>query len=115
MNDSKWLAAMQEELRAIEKNKTWELVERSSKKLIHMKWVYKFKLRPNSDIAKYKAWLVARGFLQKPDINFDEVHAPIARLEIIRIVVATIVRRIFKGWSLNTQVKEYAREGKGGL
>ena len=54
---------MKEELRAIEKNKTWELVERTNKKPIDVKWIYKVKRRPNGEIAKYKARLVARGFL----------------------------------------------------
>lgn len=31
IKDSNWLAAMQEEIRAIERNKTWELVDRSNK------------------------------------------------------------------------------------
>lgn len=36
-----------------------------------MKGVYKLKLRPNGEIAKYKARLVvARGFMQKPGIEF---------------------------------------------
>ena len=65
MNDSNWLAAMKEELRSIEKNKTWELVEESAKRPIDVKWVYKLKRRPDGEIAKYKARLVAKGFFAK--------------------------------------------------
>src|ERR1044072_9843757 len=79
MSNSNWCESMKEELRAIEKNKTWELVERSNKKPIDVKWIYKVKRRPNGEIAKYKARLVARGFLQKPGIDFNEVYAPVAR------------------------------------
>lgn len=32
-----------------------------------------------------------RGFLQKLGINFEEVYAPVARLETIRIVVSTTI------------------------
>lgn len=78
---------MKKELRSIEKNKTWELVEKSVNKLIDVNWVYKLKQRPNGEIAKYKARLAARGFLQKPGIDFDEFYALVARLETIKIVV----------------------------
>ena len=37
MNDFSWLATMKEELREIEKNKTWELVENSINKPIDVK------------------------------------------------------------------------------
>lgn len=43
MNNSNWLAAMKEKLWSIEKNKTWELVEKSIKKPIDVKWIYKLK------------------------------------------------------------------------
>lgn len=36
--------------------------------------VEKLKLRPNGEIAKYKARPVARGFLQKVGIDFNEVY-----------------------------------------
>lgn len=56
---------MQEELRGIEKNKTWELIKYSIKNHINMKWVYKLKLRSNGEIFKHKVILVARGFFCK--------------------------------------------------
>lgn len=96
MNDSNWLAYMKERLRLIEKNKTWELVE--VKKPIDVKWVYKFKRRPNGEITKYKERLVARGFMQKHGIDLDKVYAPVARLKIIRIIVSTTG---YRGWKIH--------------
>lgn len=53
---------MEEELRSIEKNQTWELVHLpQGKRPIDVKWVYKTKVKPNGDVSKYKARLVARG------------------------------------------------------
>ena len=52
-----------------------------------MKWVFKLKLNPNDIVAKHKTRLVARGFLQKPGIDYSEVYAPVARIETVRLVV----------------------------
>lgn len=98
MNHLNWLAAMKEELMSIEKNKIWELVEKSIKKPIDLKWVYKLKRRTNGEISKYKERLVARGFLQKPGIDFNEVYTPVAILETIRIVVS---KATYRGWKMH--------------
>ncbi|KAK2456889.1 putative mitochondrial protein [Trifolium repens] len=67
LNDSNWLKAMKEELKSIEKNNTWVLMDKAvNKRPIDVKWVFKLKMKPNGEIAKYKARLVAKGFLQKP-------------------------------------------------
>ena len=53
-----WSDAMNEEIRAIERNKTWELVTLPiGKTPIAVKWVYKTKLKPDGSIAKHKARL----------------------------------------------------------
>jgi len=50
--------------------------------------VYKVKVNPKGEVVKYKARLVARGFLQKHGVDYEEVFSPIARLETVRVVVA---------------------------
>lgn len=67
------------------------------KKKIHVKWVFKLKLNPDGKISKHNTRLVAKGFLQKHDNDYNEVFAPVARLEILRIVVALACKR---RWSL---------------
>ena len=63
---SHWRAAMEEELRSIEKNQTLEVVHLpQGKRPIDEKWVYKTKVKHNGDVSKYKAKLVARGFFCK--------------------------------------------------
>ena len=89
---------MKEELESIERNGTWELVKLpKGKKAIGVKWVYKVKHKPNGKIAKYKARLVAKGFLQNEGIDYNEVFAPVARLETMRMIVAAASNR---GWPL---------------
>lgn len=79
---------MKEELKYIEKNGTWELVDLLlGKKPIGVRWVYKVKVNPKGGIIKHKARFVPNGFLQREGIYFEEVLAPVARLETIRLVV----------------------------
>ena len=62
-NDPKCINAMKEELRMIEKNQTWELVDMSKhKKPIGVKWVYRTKLNADGTINKHKAGLVVKGY-----------------------------------------------------
>lgn len=80
---------MQEELKSIEKNRTWELVELSTKKKATVvKWAFKVKHKPDGSIAKHKARLVGKGFLQKAGLDYSKVFAPVTRLETVRLVVA---------------------------
>ena len=84
-----WKAAMEEELRVIERNQIWELVDLPpNKSPIDVKWVFKVKLKPDGVVAKHKARLVSRGFLQRAGLDYSEVFAPVARLETIRLVIA---------------------------
>ena len=84
-----WKKAMIEEIKAIEKNNTWKLVELpDKKKTIDVKWIFKVKLNPDGSVSKYKARLVTRGFLQRYGVDYNELFAPVARLETIRLVVA---------------------------
>jgi len=62
-----------------------------------VKWVYKTKVKPNGDVSKYKARLVARGFLQKHGLDYNEVFTPVARLKTVRLIVAVASNR---NWSL---------------
>ena len=72
---------MEEEIVMIEKNSTWELVDRLiNKDVIGVKWVYKTKLNPYCLVQKYKARLVTKGFTQQPGIDYNKTFAPIASL-----------------------------------
>jgi len=53
--DANWVAEMEAEIKMIEKNKTWCLVDKSSnKKTIGVKWVFKIKYNVDSSINRYK-------------------------------------------------------------
>ena len=54
---------MKEELDALHKTGTWDLVDLpSGKSAISCKWVYKIKTRSDGTVDRYKTRLVAKGF-----------------------------------------------------
>ncbi|RVW69919.1 Copia protein [Vitis vinifera] len=85
----KWMDAMKEELKMIEKNQTWELVDKLiHKRAIRVKWVYRTKLNSNGSINKHKARLVVKGYAQMFRVDFSETFALVARLDTIRMLLA---------------------------
>ena len=88
---------MDEEIRAIEKNDTWELTSLpKGHKAIGVKWVYKTKRNAKGEIERHKARLVAKGYSQKAGIDYDEVFAPVARLETIRLIIFFAIQNKWK-------------------
>ena len=80
---------MMEEMDSIESNKTWRLVPLPpGHRLIGLKWVFKVKKNAVDEVVKHKARLVAKGYVQQPGIDFDEVFAPVARIESVRVLLA---------------------------
>ena len=88
-HDVAWQAAMKEEMEAVERNDTWELVDLPrGHRPIGLRWVFKLKKNEAGAVIKHKARLVAKGYVQQPGIDFDEVFAPVARMESVRLLLA---------------------------
>nr|GEY33153.1 hypothetical protein [Tanacetum cinerariifolium] len=69
--------------------KVWILVDLPfRKKAIGTKWVYRNKKDERGVVVRNKARLVAQGHRQEEGIDYDEVVAPVARIEAIRIFLA---------------------------
>lgn len=84
-----WKKDMDDEIRALEKNKTWVLVdEPSHARPIKNKWVFRAKLIPDGSIDRYKARLVAKGFTQIENIDYKETSAHVASMTTIRMFLA---------------------------
>nr|GEX18147.1 integrase, catalytic region, zinc finger, CCHC-type, peptidase aspartic, catalytic [Tanacetum cinerariifolium] len=89
LTQSYWIEAMQEELNEFERLEVWEIVPRPNKVMvITLKWIYKVKLGELRGILKNKARLVARGYRQEEEIDFEKSFASVTRLEAIRIFLA---------------------------
>ena len=58
------------------------------KDAIGVKWIYKRKFDNDGNVVKHKARLVAKGFSQEPGIDYNEAFSPVARLDIVRTVLA---------------------------
>ncbi|GKC86743.1 zinc finger, CCHC-type containing protein [Tanacetum coccineum] len=59
-----------------------------NRKAIDLKWVYKVKRDPSRKTSKYKARVVVKGYVQKRGVDYDEVFAPVARIETVRVILA---------------------------
>jgi hypothetical protein len=93
-----WKQAMNDEIKAIERNKTWQLTELpEGVKAIGVKWIYKTKLNEKGEVEKHKARLVAKGYAQRYGTDYKEVFAPVARWDTIRSILAIAA---LNGWNV---------------
>jgi hypothetical protein len=96
---AEWRDAMIEEMASIEHNQTWSLVDLpAGQRAIGLKWVFKIKKDEHGNITKHKAQLVAKGYVQRQGIDYEEVFAPVARMESVRVFLAVAAH---KSWSVH--------------
>ncbi|GKB46399.1 putative ribonuclease H-like domain-containing protein, partial [Tanacetum coccineum] len=89
LQDDSWVQAMQEELLQFKLQQVWVLVDLpQGMKVIGTKWVYRNKRDERGVVVRNKARLVAQGYTQEEGIDYDEVFAPVARMEAIRLFLA---------------------------
>lgn len=94
-----WTLACEDEIKSINKNRTWDLVHLPlGAKPIGLKWVFKLKRNSDGSINKYKARLVAKGYVQRYTIDFEEVFAPVARIETIQLLINLAASN---GWEIH--------------
>lgn len=99
-DEADWNKAIEEELRSIEENETWCVVKRPDKvKLIGCRWI--FKIKPGETL-KYKARLVARGYMQTSN-ELNDTYSPVARLPTVRLLLAIGVQYGFKFYHLDVK------------
>jgi hypothetical protein len=86
-------------LGSIKENKTWSFVDLPrGQKAIGLKWVFKLKHDEHGDVVKHNVRLVAKGYVQRQDIDFDEVFAPVARMEAVRVMIILVAHL---SWSVH--------------
>nr|GEY09080.1 putative ribonuclease H-like domain-containing protein [Tanacetum cinerariifolium] len=89
LKDPSWIEAMKDELLQFKMQKVWVLVDLpKGKRAIGSKWVFRNKKDEKDIVVRNKARLVAQGHTQEEGINYEEVFAPVARIEAIRLFIA---------------------------
>lgn len=88
----------------IEKNETWQPVERpKNKKVIGVKWVFRTKLNVDGSVNKYKARLVVEGYAKIFGVEYSDTFAPVARLDTIRSLLAIAAQMGWKVYQLDVK------------
>ncbi|RVW64346.1 Retrovirus-related Pol polyprotein from transposon RE1 [Vitis vinifera] len=91
---SKWKKAIQDEIDALEKNGTWTITDLPvGKRPVGCKWIFTIKYKVDGSVERFKARLVARGFTQSYEIDYQETFAPVAKLNTIRILLSLAVNQ----------------------
>ena len=90
-HSSKWLEAMEDEMKYMNANKVWDLeIISKGAKIVGYKWVYKIKLDSQRNIERYKARLMAKGFTQREGIDYNETFSPVSCKDSFRIIIALV-------------------------
>ena len=86
-----WQEAMKVEMKNMETMEAWtEIVDHlpAGKTAIDTIWIYAKKYNEHGEFLKYKARLVARGFLERLGIDYNETFAPVCRYAVVRLFCA---------------------------
>jgi hypothetical protein len=79
---------MQEEMKSLHENHTYDLVKLpKGKGALKNKWVFRCKIEPNRSQPRYKARSVVKGFSKKRGIDFEEIFSPVVKMFYIRVVL----------------------------
>jgi hypothetical protein len=84
-----WKEAMNNEIEALEKNRTWHLVPpRKGVNIIDCKWVYTIKRKSDATIDRYKARLVAKGLKQRYGVDYEDSFSLVVKATTIHLVLS---------------------------
>lgn len=84
-----WKVAIEKEIKSLMKFQVFDLTKiKGKQRTVGTRWVFKVKPTEDGKIFKFKARLVAQGFLQREGIDFSETFSPVARYETIRFMLA---------------------------
>ncbi|KAL0336722.1 UNVERIFIED_CONTAM: hypothetical protein Sradi_4884100 [Sesamum radiatum] len=90
--DAQWVDAMNQELVALDKYDTWELVALPpGKRVIGCRWVFKLKNNPVGSIQRHKPCLVVKEYNQIVGVDYFDCFSPVAKAVIVRILMAFVV------------------------
>jgi hypothetical protein len=84
-----WEYSMHDEYNSLLENQTWDLVQLPPRrKLVRCIWFYRTKSAMDGQVSRYKAKLVAKGFQQVHDIDYDETLSLVVKMDSICLTLA---------------------------
>ncbi|KAJ9515261.1 hypothetical protein QJQ45_002392 [Haematococcus lacustris] len=87
-----WAVATDAEMESLHGHCTWELVDPPQGcRPLDNRWVFSVKEDSQGHIARLKARLVVKGFMQREGVDFTELHAPVSKHATVRALLATAV------------------------
>jgi hypothetical protein len=99
-----WLGAMRSELKSMDENQVWNLVDLpDGARTVECKWVFKKKTDMDGNVSIYKARLVAKGFRQVQGIDYDETYSPVAMQKSVRILLAIAAYFDYEIWQMDVK------------
>jgi Reverse transcriptase (RNA-dependent DNA polymerase) len=92
-----WKEAMDHEISSLEQARTWTMVPHpTGKNVVGCKWVFRLKRKVDGSIDKYKAHLVARGFMQIYGIDYYNTYSLVICLTSFRLILAIAAHNNWK-------------------
>nr|GEU85805.1 hypothetical protein [Tanacetum cinerariifolium] len=94
-----------EKLHQFDRLDAWELVDRPlCTNVINLKWLWKNKRNEENTVIRNKSCLVAKGYVQKEGVDFEESFVPIARLEAVRLFIAYAAHKSITVYQMDVKV-----------
>jgi hypothetical protein len=92
---NKWKEAIEVELNSLKKIKMFtEVIPTPPRTFpVGFKWVFAHKGNKNNEVVRYKARLVAQGFTQRPDIDFNETYSPVMNGVTFRYLISLAIQK----------------------
>jgi len=94
----KWEEAIHAELASFAKCNVFGPITKTpdNVKPVGYKWVFVRKRNEKNEIVRYKARLVAQGFLQRPGIDYDETYSPVVDIVTFRFLISWVAQENFE-------------------
>ncbi|KAL8128851.1 hypothetical protein V2J09_018006, partial [Rumex salicifolius] len=86
-----WRDAMKEDMATLEKNQTWDLVDRQpGKTVVDYRWVFSLKYKADGTLERYKEHLVAKGYTQTYGIDYQNTFSPMEKMNTAKIIITLV-------------------------
>ena len=73
------------------------------RKAVENKWIFTKKIDADGNVTIYKAQLVAKGFRQIQEFDYDETFSPVAKLKFVRILLAIAAFFDYEIWQMDVK------------